>query len=203
MDAGEEYINCLLADFTSIKGEIARRSTLQRFVLVGFATVLILIFQQSTSYTLTSDWIMGLWVSSALFLQFYMREHIEIRRLGTIIKREIARDAGLILARSPMSLFHSETLLVDQEEQDCRTLWYDAKFRCWTQPYDAQFNWAVFFLLPFLMTLGSIASVPFSSLSMPSAKEWIAFSVFFGAVLRCFLLLKRHAYPIWYRARHQ
>ena len=85
MDAGEEYINCLLSDFTSIKGEIARRSTLQRFVLVGFATVLILIFQQSTSYTLTSDWIMGLWVSSALFLQFYMREHIEIRRLGTII----------------------------------------------------------------------------------------------------------------------
>lgn len=150
MDAGEEYINCLLADFTSIKGEIARRSTLQRFVLVGFATVLILIFQQSTSYPLTSDWIMGLWVSSALFLQFYMREHIEIRRLGTIIKREIARDAGPILSRSPKSLFHSETLLVDQEEQDCRTRWYDAKFRRQTQPYDAQFNWAVFFLLPSL-----------------------------------------------------
>ena len=46
-DERKKYIDCLLADFSSLKEEIRRRSTLQRFVLVGFLTVLALTFKEA------------------------------------------------------------------------------------------------------------------------------------------------------------
>ena len=59
-DERKKYIDCLLADFSSLKEEIRRRATLQRFVLIGFLTVLALTFKEMASNELTSYWIMGL-----------------------------------------------------------------------------------------------------------------------------------------------
>ena len=85
-DERKKYIDCLLADFASIKEEIRRRATLQRFVLLGFAAVLAFTFKEAASNNLSAYWVMGLWGSSFLALLFYFREHLEIGRLGTVIR---------------------------------------------------------------------------------------------------------------------
>ena len=82
-DERKKYIDCLLADFASIKEEIRRRATLQRFVLLGFAAVLAFTFKEAASNNLSAYWITGLWASSFLALLFYFREGLEIGRLGT------------------------------------------------------------------------------------------------------------------------
>lgn len=46
-DERKKYLDCLLADFSSLKEEIRRRATLQRFVLIGFLTVLALTFKEA------------------------------------------------------------------------------------------------------------------------------------------------------------
>ena len=46
----EEQLKCLLADFNSIKTEIGRRSTLQRFVLVAHLAVLAVVFRQVAEF---------------------------------------------------------------------------------------------------------------------------------------------------------
>ena len=85
-DERKKYIDCLLADFASIKEEIRRRATLQRFVLLGFAAVLAFTFKEAASNTLSAYWITGLWASSFLALLFYFREGLEIGRLGRVIR---------------------------------------------------------------------------------------------------------------------
>ena len=137
-DERKLYFDCLLADFSSLKEEIRRRATLQRFVLVGFLTVLALTFRENT---LTSAWITGLWISSFLALLFYSRESLEIQRLGCVIRCRLAVPAARRLGVGWKDIFHSET------NQDV------PKIDPITKRYDTLFNWIVFLGLPTLVTL--------------------------------------------------
>ena len=137
-DERKLYFDCLLADFSSLKEEIRRRATLQRFVLVGFLTVLALTFRENT---LTSAWITGLWISSFLALLFYFREGLEIRRLGTIIRERIAGAVKRNLQPHHQQVFHSET---NRAVKNIDPI---------TECYDTLFNWIVFLGLPTLVTL--------------------------------------------------
>ncbi len=189
----EEYTKFLLADFSSLKVEIARRSTLQRFVLVGFGAVLAVTFQQGAPDGISLRWVVGLWISSTLFLQFYVREHLEIQRLGTVIREEIATVAGLVVGVSQKDVFHSETL-IGEGCINSKTREYDKKFRRFTQPYDSQFNWIVFLILPSVLTSNSS-----DLFSITTYGGMVLFLLAFVAFLRCGTLLLRHAWPIWYR----
>ena len=140
-DERKKYLDCLLADFSSIKEEIRRRSTLQRFVLVGFLTVLALTFREMASNTLTSSWITGLWLSSFLALLFYSREGLEIGRLGIIIKEPIAISAARELRVGWTEIFHSETNQAAERIDPVTAFYY------------ALFNRIVFLGLPALVTL--------------------------------------------------
>lgn len=99
-DERKKYIDCLLADFASIKAEIQRRATLQRFVLVGFSAILAFTFKEAASDTLSAYWITGLWISGFLALLFYFREHLEICRLGRIIEKQTAIETARALGVS-------------------------------------------------------------------------------------------------------
>ena len=131
-DERKKYLDCLLADFSSIKEEIRRRSTLQRFVLVGFLTVLALTFKEMASNTLTSSWITGLWLSSFLALLFYFREDLEIGRLGFVIQFRIAILAAQELRVEWGDIFHSETNQAAPHIDPITAL------------YDTLFNWELY-----------------------------------------------------------
>ena len=137
-DERKLYLDCLLADFSSLKEEIRRRSTLQRFVLVGFLIVLALTFKEATSGALTSSWIAGLWLSSFLALLFYFREDLEIGRLGIIIKECIAVSAARELRVGWTEIFHSETNQAVERIGPITAFYYTL------------FNWIVFLGLPAL-----------------------------------------------------
>ena len=157
-DERKKYLDCLLADFSSIKEEIRRRATLQRFVLAAFIAVLAFTFQAATSPSgLSVYWIMGLWISSALALMFYYREGLEIKQLAHIIKSGVAKEASKILRAGREEIFHSEVnpdeIGTSQERQI----------------YDLLFNWTLFFGAPALVTLKFICPV-LNNLSVLTAK---------------------------------
>ena len=80
LDEGQrEQLKFLLADFGAIKAEIARRSTLQRVVLVGYLAVVALVFQQTVSASLSRLWVFAIWAIAALAYQFYVRSLAQIR----------------------------------------------------------------------------------------------------------------------------
>ena len=165
----------------SRKEEIRRRSTLQRFVLLGFAAVLAFTFKEATSNTLSAYWITGLWVSSFLALLFYFREHLEIERLGRVIECCIAVPAARALHVGRTDIFHSET---DQGAAHVDPI---------TALYDRLFNWIVFLLLPGFVTIKFIWRV------LPDFCSKIAEHPFetilsFSAIIGCLLLLKKHAW---------
>ena len=154
----EKYIDCLLADFSSLKEGIRRRATLQRFVLAAFIAVLAFTFQAATSPSgLSAYWIMGLWISSALALMFYYREDLEIGQLAHIIKSRIAQEASQILNVGREAIFHSEVNPGEVGTGTERGL------------YDFLFNWILFFGVPALVTLKFICPV-FNDLSVLPAK---------------------------------
>ena len=132
-DERKKYLDCLLADFSSIKGEIRRRATLQRFVLAAFIAVLAFTFKAATSPGgLSAYWIMGLWVSSALALMFYYREGLEIKRLGFVIQCRIAILAAQELRVEWGDIFHSETNQAAPHIDPITAL------------YDTLFNWELY-----------------------------------------------------------
>lgn len=141
----QKHLDYLLADFAAVKAEIARRSTLQRFVLGGYLAVLALVFQQAASLALTAPWLVALWAASAFGFQFYAREGLEIARLGTVIRTRIAPVANAIIGAAPERLLPSETNPeVPATYQQRRT-------------YDRTFNWAAFLVAPLLITLMHVA----------------------------------------------
>ncbi len=137
----QKHLDYLVADFTAIKAEIARRSTLQRFALAGYLAVLAVVVQQIMLPTLSAAWIIVLWAASALGFQFYAREQLEIARLATVIRTRIAPLAGQIIGVPPEQLLPSET-----NPEVAATL---PRRRA----YDRSFNWAAFFAAPLLITL--------------------------------------------------
>lgn len=137
----QKHLEFLLADFNAIKAEIARRSNLQRVVLAAYIGLFAVVGKQIASYSATAPLVIGLWFGSALSLQFYTRESLEITRLGSIIRERIAPVANKIL-NVPI-----EDLLPSQTNSEF------PKINSVTSLYNIQFKWIVFFCLPLLITI--------------------------------------------------
>lgn len=135
-----KQLECLLADYNAIKFEIGRRSNLQRIVFASYATVFVLIFQKASSDTMTAFHVTGLWIAGAMALLFYVREHFEIKRLGELIKKEIAPQVAKILDTEPEHLFPSETIKVRHDVNQEIHL------------FNTLFLWLSFFVFPLLLT---------------------------------------------------
>ena len=178
-DERKKYLDYLLADFTSIKEEIRRRSTLQRFVLLGFATVLAFTFREAASNKLSAYWITGLWVSSFLALLFYSREGLEIGRLGTVIRDRLALPAAREFHVRWKDVFPSETNPGMASIDPVTAL------------YDVLFNWIVFLGLPALITIKFIAPVCSDLSAKLCEHPWEALLSSLAA-LGCIILL-----PLW------
>ena len=185
-DERKKYIDCLLADFASIKEEIRRRSTLQRFVLVGFITILALTFRETASNNLSAYWITGLWISSFLALLFYFREGLEIGRLGAVIRNHIAQPAAREFRVGEKDVFPSET---NQGMESIDPI---------TALYDVLFNWIVFLILPGVATIKFIWPVYSDFRGRVAEHPFEAFLCFLAA-LGCVFLLWLEAFPspIW------
>ena len=178
-DERKLYFDCLLADFSSLKEEIRRRATLQRFVLVGFLTVLAFTFKEM--YALTAAWITGLWVGSSLALLFYSRESLEIWRLGCVIRCRLAGPAARRLGVRRKDIFHSET------NQDV------PKIDPITAHYDTLFNWIVFLVLPTLVTLKFVWPVLWNNINIDDklSEHPLEALLSFLAAAGCLYLLSR------------
>jgi hypothetical protein len=180
----EKQLDYLLADFNAIKAEIMRRSNLQRVVLAAYVTVVAFAVRYFTENKMSVMFLVGLWLSSALAFQFYIREGLEINRLGSIIKDRIAPIAGTILEVNSDALFPSET---------------NARFPSIdkiTSNYDNQFNWILFFIIPFAVTLLYL-SQDWSRLAklicFKTRSPYIGLVVFLSSA-RILYLLKKYAW---------
>jgi hypothetical protein len=136
----KSQIDCLIADFEAIKSEISRRSNLQRVVLAAFVTVSAYITQKVLDESISYIWILVIWTSSFLSITFYFREDLEIHRLGTIIRYKITKSISEYFTVSNLELFPSENE-------------YDKRYLKYTKPYDVEFNWIVFFVFPFAVSI--------------------------------------------------
>jgi hypothetical protein len=106
------FIECILADFDSVKGEIARRSELQRVAILMLLTAYGFLFKfYLDSYD--NKPLLGLVfvalasLASYLTKNFYKREHVEIMRLGRIIECQMAPEVKKLLGKE---VFFSETV---------------------------------------------------------------------------------------------
>ena len=140
-DRQQQYLKFLCADIESTKAEIVRRSNLQRVVLAAYITVIVFEEKSLVSYQLTAPLVVSLWVSGMLALQFYTREHIEISRLGSILRERIAPIASNILRVQRGYLLPSVTNNKFPEIDKI------------TSCYDLQFKWILFLLLPLAVTV--------------------------------------------------
>ncbi len=137
----QKQLDYLLIDYGAIKSEIARRSNLQRVVLAAYIAVVALVAKEAYGATLTSLFIISLWLSAALSLNFYHREGMEIIRLGKISTDKIASTASNIIGVSPKALLPSQT---DSGITKIDNI---------TKDYDRQFNWVLFFIIPIGITI--------------------------------------------------
>ena len=142
-DSQGRQVDFLLADFAAIKAEIDRRSTLQRFVLLGYLAIWALLVQQSPSFSFAGPWVVTVWVAAALSFQFYAREGLEISRLGGVISTGIAPIASRILSVPCTDLIPSQTK-GDPDLDETRSK---------RREYNRTFAWAAFFAAPMVTTL--------------------------------------------------
>jgi len=123
MDEKEKKLSeFLLADFNSIKSEIARRSNLQKAVIVAMLAFYAWMFQKSTTSEITLIFVVIVWVFSFLGYTFYERERSEIKRLGWIIKDKIALPMGNILGYNAEEVIPSEAHAKEPDEPNWRKL---------------------------------------------------------------------------------
>ncbi len=117
-------LDFLLADYRSIKSEIARRSNLQRVALAGHVTLVAL----GVRHLLLEKQLLivaaAIWAVSALTLLFYVREHLEISRLGHLVRDCIVPSARKILGGNIdcRNLLPSEADLDSPEKGSARCL---------------------------------------------------------------------------------
>jgi hypothetical protein len=137
----QKHLELLIADFGATKAEIARRSNLQRVVLAAHIGLFAFVGNQLVSHSLTAPLIVGIWFSAALSFQFYTREGLEIRRLGSVIRERIAPIASKMLEVPIQDLLHSQTNSKFPEMNKA------------TSRYNKQFKWVVFFCLPLIVTI--------------------------------------------------
>ena len=144
----DKLVDALLADFQSLKSEIGRRSNLQRFYIglligsIGFIGSSIIRPDPTWSKSLLC------FPVSLVFLIIYIREDIEIHRLGEIIKDEISATLEEKLSFKG-HLFPSETYRGTAKKRN---------FALYT---DLVSLWMLFFFGPFLLTILPFISVSF------------------------------------------
>lgn len=85
-----KYIDCVLEDYKAVKGEISRRSTLQRVALIAYGAIISFILRDGKTYfcadsELKEAALLLVWLSSFITQSFYIVEAFEIKRLGNII----------------------------------------------------------------------------------------------------------------------
>jgi len=107
-----------LADFSSIKSEIARRSNFQKAVTASMFAYYAWMFQFSLSNEITLSLVIVTWVISFLGFSFYNREKSEINRLGTMINEKIAKPMGEILSVPPNQVIPSEAREVELSQEN-------------------------------------------------------------------------------------
>jgi hypothetical protein len=104
----KKFLEFLLADFSSMKSEIARRSNLQKAVVAAALAFYAWSFQRALSGNVELLVVILAWVVSFLTYTFYAREGGEIRRLGWTIKSKIAVPVGKRLDVRPEEVIPSE-----------------------------------------------------------------------------------------------
>lgn len=184
-----KYLDFLIADFNAIKLEIARRSNLQRVLLAAYIAMLAIIFNEFTKANFSLVWICGLWVGVTLAQIFYQRERLEIERLGRIVKKRIAKEASEILERDQRTLLHSQTNSQFNE------------INRQTHPIDRLFHWAIFFIIPILLTIYSLfqhIQCLGNLLQFSTSTPWKALIVIILCFINIFLLCK-YDLPIQYQ----
>lgn len=138
-------LDFLLADFGALKTEISRRAGLQRVALALYIALVAAVSGSLLAGKNLPAAIAGLWLGGLLALLFWCREHLEIGRLGRLIRDGIAERAGTILEVPKADLVPSEVAPTVDEAID-RT----------TQRYHIAFMWLTLFVAPLLLTLHAL-----------------------------------------------
>jgi hypothetical protein len=113
----------LLADFEAIKAEIARRSNAQKTALAAVVAFYAWLVNQLVSTNLGPWHICAVWIVVILSYVFYKREGVEIGRLGTIARINIAEVAARTLNIPAENLIPSEVRAADERrDKTTRTL---------------------------------------------------------------------------------
>lgn len=122
----QKYLDFLLADFNSIKTEIARRSNLQKAVIASMLAFYAWTFQYLLNNESELLIIIIAWIVSFLGYTFYIRESAEIQRLGWTIKDKIAKPAAEILGKSSGDVIPSQSF--SKAPDNRKTKQYISKF---------------------------------------------------------------------------
>ncbi len=178
-DQKKAQLEYLLADYHATKAEISRRSNLQRASLLAYAAVIAIIAKEGMVNNLSSFLVVVIWIGSLLTLMFYIREGLEICRLGGICRDKIAATASGIIKVSSLKLLPSET---DQKDLSIDNV---------TINYNRQFKWAVFFIVPTFFTLFYLSQDwgKLAKLAEFSGRAPYMATISFGAAIWCFLIL--------------
>lgn len=104
----KKYLEFLLADFSAVKAEIARRSNLQKAVIVAMFAFYAWVFQRLLESGLEIRIVVVSWVVAFLGYTYSLRESAEINRLAWLIKNNISAPAGKLLGREPEEVIPSE-----------------------------------------------------------------------------------------------
>jgi hypothetical protein len=135
-------LDFLLADFGVLKAEIARRSGLQRVAValyLGLVAAVAASLPEGKNLALSAA---GMWIGGFIALLFWCREHLEIMRLGRLIRDRIGERASAILNVPKEHIVPSEAAAS-----------IDAGMDSTTRRYHLVFMWLVFFVIPLLVTL--------------------------------------------------
>jgi hypothetical protein len=143
--AANRQLDFLLADFGVLKAEIARRSGLQRVAValyLGLVAAVAASLPEGKNLSLS---VAGLWIGGLAALLFWCREHLEITRLGRLIRDRIGERASAILNVPKEHIMPSEAAASFDESMDSTT-----------RRYHLVFMWLVFFMIPLLVTLHAL-----------------------------------------------
>ena len=140
-DDKEKLMNFLLADYQSIKSEIARRSNLQKAIHAALVAFYLWMLNNYFSENNKLHLVVIMWAVVLLTYLYYQKEHLEIQRLGSIIRSKIAETASGILSVEPKILLPTETDSANE------------KYGCKTRAYNTALMVSIFLLIPISVTL--------------------------------------------------
>jgi hypothetical protein len=183
LPAANRQLDFLLADFNALKTEIARRSGLQRVALGLYLAVVAAVVASLPESKSLSVSAAGLWIAGSVALLFWSREHLEIARLGHLIRDRIGEQASAILNVPSEQIVPSEASPAIDEEMDRIT-----------RRYHVGFMWLVFFVIPLLVTLHVLwqRSAELSRLwAWGTATPYLAFVTLLSIAGNVWLLVRR------------